>query len=66
METVECVQIKFLPPNTTSLIQPMDQDLHLSFLSSYINNWKSDGLDLKQFAVTRSVIMFMINCSDSL
>lgn len=41
-------------------------DLHLSFLSSYINNWKSDGFDLKQFAVTRSVIMFMINCNDSL
>lgn len=32
----EGVQIKFLPPNTTSLIQPMDQGIILTFKVLYM------------------------------
>ena len=34
----DCVQIKFLPPNTTSLIQPMDQGIIRAFKALYTRN----------------------------
>uniref|UniRef100_A0A3P9IA29 DDE-1 domain-containing protein n=1 Tax=Oryzias latipes TaxID=8090 RepID=A0A3P9IA29_ORYLA len=34
----DCVQIEFLPPNTTSLIQPMDQGIIRAFKALYTRN----------------------------
>lgn len=39
------VQIEFLPPNTTSLIQPMDQGINRTFKALYTRNTRQHLVD---------------------
>ena len=41
------IKVKFLPPNTTPLIQPMDQQAIASFKKLYIKNCFQDVSELQ-------------------